>query len=116
MGTGTRALMDLEIDRQAIDPGQTLSRSVQVQSHLDTALAILTDKADAGLGVEAAARLSGCDFIPVRKERFDLIVKREKFFLPQVQGLLELLEDGEFEETAALLNGYDLTESGKIRV
>jgi len=116
VGTGTRALMELEMDRLGIDPEPILAESVPVQSHLDAALAIHAGRADAGFGIEAAAHLAGCDFLPIRQERFDLIVRKENFFLPQVQALLALLRVEEFEKIAASLTGYDLKESGKIRV
>jgi putative molybdopterin biosynthesis protein len=116
VGTGTRTLMDMEMDRLGVDPDPVLARSVPAQSHLDAALTIHSGQGDAGFGIEAAAYLSGCDFLPVRKERFDLIVKKENFFLPQVQDLLALLREEVFEEMAEELTGYDLKESGVIRV
>ena len=116
IGTGTRALMDMEMDRLGIDPEPIFAENIPVQSHLDAALAIHAGRADAGIGIEAAAHLAGCDFLPIRQERFDLIVGKENFFLPQVKDLLALLRDVEFEKIAASLKGYDLGESGKIRV
>jgi len=115
VGTGTRALMDMEMDRSGIDPEPVLAGSVPVQSHIDTALAIHAGRADAGFGIEAAAHLADCDFLPLRQERFDLIVRKENFFLPQVQDLLALLKGEAFEKMADSLIGYDLGESGKIR-
>jgi len=114
-GTGTRALMDLEMDRSGIDPGAILAGSLLVQNHLDAALAVKTGSADAGFGIEAAAHLAGCDFLPVRKERFDLIIRKESFFFPQVQALLLLLRDKELRTLAEELKGYDLEEAGKMR-
>jgi excisionase family DNA binding protein len=115
VGTGTRALMDLEMDRSGIDPGSILAGSIPVQNHLDAALAVKTGSADAGFGIEAAAYMAGCDFLPVRKERFDLIIRKENFFSPQVQALLILLREKELRTLAEELKGYDLEEAGKIR-
>jgi len=114
VGTGTRALMDMEMDRLGIDPEPILKKRVSVQSHLDAAMAILVGRADAGFGIEAAAELVGCDFLPVRRERFDLIIREENFFLPQIQDLLALLREEEFTEMANSLKGYDLTDTGRI--
>lgn len=115
VGTGTRALMEMELDHLGLDADPVLSGGIQVQSHLDAALAVLTGKADAAFGIEAAARLAGCHFIPVRHERFDMVVRRENFFLPQVQGLLGLLKEGGFKSMAASMGGYDLKETGEMR-
>jgi len=116
VGTGTRTLMDMEMDRLGVDPELILARGIPVQSHLDAALTIHTGQGDAGFGIEAAAHLTGCDFLPLRQERFDLIVRKENFFLPQVQNLVALLREEVFEEMADELTGYDLKESGKIRM
>ena len=115
VGTGTRSLMDMELDRLGIDPESILADGVQVHSHLDTALAIHSGRADAGFGIEAAAHLAGCDFLPLRQERFDLIIRKENFFLPQVQNFIALLREDDFVEMASSLKGYDLKDSGKIQ-
>lgn len=114
VGTGTRALMDRELDRFDVDMGDLVSRSIQRDGHLETALAILTGLADIGMGIQAAASMTGCSFIPLRQERFKLIIRRENFFLPQVQGLLDLLREQEFREMAASLEGYETDDSGKV--
>ena len=116
VGTGTRALMDMEMDRLGVDPGPLLAGSVQAQSHLDAALTVKAGQAGAGFGIEAAARRTGCHFLPLRKERFDLISRKENFFLPQVQDLLNMIRGEEFGRMAESLTGYDLGESGKIRI
>jgi len=113
-GTGTRGLMDLEMDRLGIDPEPILSAGIKVQGHLDAALAVRAGRADAGFGIEAAAHLAGCDFLPVRRERFDLIVRKENFFLPQVQDFMALLRGDDFHQMAASLKGYDLADSGRV--
>jgi len=115
VGTGTRVLMEIELDYLNLDTDLVLSGGIEVQSHLDAALTVLTGKADAAFGIEAAARQAACYFIPVRQERFDMIVSKENFFLPQVQGLIGLLREGEFRDMADALGGYDLRESGEMR-
>lgn len=115
VGTGTRVLMDMEMDRLGIDPGPVLSQGIQVQSHLDAALMVRSGEADAGFGIQAAAHMAGCDYLPVRQERFDLIVKKENFFFPQIQDFITLLREKDFINIAKSLKGYDLTDSGKIR-
>ena len=114
VGTGTRALMDMEMDRLGVDPGPIISNGFKVQSHLDAALAIHAGKADAGFGIEAAAHLAGCEFLPLRQERFDLIIRKENFFLPQIQDFIALLREKELKASADSLKGYDLKDSGKI--
>lgn len=114
-GTGTRILMDMEMDRMGIDPEPILSGSVKAHSHLDAALAIRAGKADAGFGIKAAAHLAECSFLPIRQERFDIIIRKENFFLPQIQELIALLREEEFITASGTLRGYDLEDTGKIR-
>jgi putative molybdopterin biosynthesis protein len=114
VGTGTRALLDREIDIHDVEPGVLHKGAVPTSSHLETALAVLMDKADIGLGIEAAAGMTGCSFIPVRQERFDLIIRKENYFMEQVQGLLGLVRDEAFHDLAASFKGYDITDSGRI--
>ena len=114
VGTGTRTLLDRELDNHAVEPGLLLKGAVPTGSHLETALSVLTGKADVGLGIQAVAGMTGCSFAPIRQERFDLIIRKENYFMEQVQEMLKLLADREFHELAALLPGYDVTGSGRI--
>ncbi|UCG38855.1 MAG: DNA-binding protein, partial [bacterium] len=70
--------------------------------------------ADVGLGIEAAAGLAGCSFLPLRQERFDLVIRKEPFFLRQVQDLVGLMRDPAFQEMSASLAGYDTRECGRL--
>lgn len=114
VGTGTRALLDRELDNHSMKPGILLSNSVSTGSHLETALAVLTGKAEIGLGIEAAAVMTGCSFLPLRQENFNLIVRKENYFLDPIQELLGLMTDGEFRHTAETLPGYDIEGCGRI--
>jgi molybdate-binding protein len=60
------------------------------------------------------ASLLGLDFLPVRWERYDMMIRKEKFFDPGVQRFLGLLHDPAFLEMARRLAGYDLRFSGKM--
>jgi molybdate-binding protein len=56
----------------------------------------------------------GLDFIPLRWERYDLLITRERFFDPGVQLFLGLLPEEEFRQLALTLEGYDTSRSGKM--
>src|SRR6185295_17623154 len=51
----------------------------------DLAAAIRDGKADAGIAIEAAARAHGLEFVPLARERFDLVVRRRDYFEPAMQ-------------------------------
>jgi putative molybdopterin biosynthesis protein len=60
------------------------------------------------------AGLLGLDFIPLRWERFDLLIARDRFFDQGIQLFLGLLHEKAFRESARGLEGYDLSFAGKM--
>ena len=82
--------------------------------HLDVGLEILAGRADAGLGIHAVAGLLDLDFVPLRWERYDLMIFKERFFDANVQNFLGLLHDEQFVELANSMQGYDVRLSGRM--
>ena len=80
----------------------------------DLAAAIHGGHADAGVGIEAAARAHGLAFIPLAVERMDLVLHRRDFFEPPVQTLLAFVRTPEFAAQAKALGGYDVRETGRV--
>jgi molybdate-binding protein len=60
------------------------------------------------------AGLLGLEFLPLRWERYDLLVSKERFFEESVQLFLGLLHEKSFKKTTTGLEGYDLSLCGKI--
>ncbi len=87
---------------------------VPARNETDLGLAIVEGKADAGLGVRSAARQLGLDFLPLHRERFDLLVRRRDYFRPPVQKLLAFARTAEFAARAADMAGYDVGELGAV--
>jgi putative molybdopterin biosynthesis protein len=113
-GTGTRALFDQELDRLGIDPAPILRDPVMVDTHLEAGLAVHRGEAGVGTAIEAAARMIGLYFLPLREERFDLVIRKQTFFTAPVQNLLALLGAPAFAALAHQLGGYDTAASGRI--
>lgn len=84
------------------------------RSETDVGLAVLEGRADAGLAVEAVARTLRLDFVPLARERADLVLRRRDFFEPAVQKLLALTRTAAFTERAAALGGYDVSGLGTV--
>lgn len=113
-GSGTRVLLDYLLKRAGLDPSGIAGYDREEGSHLGVASAVASGAADAGLGILAAARALGLDFIPVAEERYDLA------FLPELEGdprmrlIREIVTDDlEFRAAALGLGGYDLRDTGK---
>ena len=113
-GTGTRLLFDLELEKVGIEGEKIDGYDRSFRGHLDVGLEVLSGKAHATPGIKSVARLLGLEFIPLRWERYDLLVSKERFFEESVQLFLGLLHEPPFKEIAAGLEGYDLGLCGKI--
>jgi putative molybdopterin biosynthesis protein len=77
------------------------------------AAAVAADRADCGLGVLAAARAFGLDFVPVAREPYDLVLERETAAEELVAPLWELFESPAFRAEVEGLGGYDTGEMGR---
>jgi putative molybdopterin biosynthesis protein len=82
-----------------------------VKTHSDAASAIQIGKADAALGLQAAAYQHELDFIPLFEERYDLVLPREneKTLVP----LLDYLQTAQFRAELNALTGYNSMHSGE---
>jgi putative molybdopterin biosynthesis protein len=114
LGTGTRLLLDRELKRVGVQGDQIMGYHAEVQRHLDVGIEVLSGRADAGPGISAVAGLLNLDFIPLRPERFDLLIPKERFFDQGVQRFLGLLHEPAFRDLAVELKGYDLSLSSKM--
>lgn len=112
--TGTRLLLDRELAKAGIEGEAITGYHQTVMRHLDVGLEILAGRADVGPGIRAVAGMLGLDFVPLRWERYDLLITKERFFDPGVQLFLGLLPDEEFRQLADTLEGYDVSSSGKM--
>ncbi len=113
-GTGTRLLLDRELERLGIRKETVDGYEDEVARHMDVALEVLSGRADAGPGIKAVAGMLGLGFISWRWERFDFLISRERFFDHGVQLLLGLLHENDFRKPAQELEGYDLNLCGKM--
>jgi putative molybdopterin biosynthesis protein len=109
-GAGTRVLLDHELARRGIDAAAVDGYGREEPTHLAVAAAVAAGRVDAGLGVLAAARAFGLDFVPVAHEPFDLVMAPDE---PAVAPLLALLDDAEFKRQVEALGGYSTAETGR---
>jgi excisionase family DNA binding protein len=114
LGTGTRLLLDTELKKCGI-AGETISGYQDLcHRHMDVGLAVLSGKIDAGPSIRPVASVLGLDFIPLRWERYDLLIAKDRFFDQGVQLLVGLLHEGDFSDLAQRFDGYDTKLSGKM--
>jgi|UniRef100_A0A7V6A479 putative molybdopterin biosynthesis protein len=113
-GAGTRLLLDHLLQQEGIDPAGIQGYEREEYTHMAIAANVKSGTADVGLGILAAARALGLDFIPLTPERYDLVVPQATFADQRFQELLEVIRSPEFHSAAEALGGYDLKDCGRI--
>ena len=113
-GSGTRIYLDQELSRFRLNGKKISGYDSIVSTHLEVGLRVLGGAADVGLATLTTAQLLGLDFIPFIRERFDLLVRKDRFFTRGIQALLGIVGSREFRERVDSLGGYDVTESGRL--
>lgn len=110
-GSGTRLWLDTELRRLKLSGEKIAGYEQQVKTHSEAASLISQNKADASIGLQAAAHQFGLDFIPLFDERYDLVLPREneRLLVP----LLDYLQTAAFRTALNTLTGYDTAHSGE---
>ncbi|MEO7886572.1 MAG: substrate-binding domain-containing protein, partial [Polaromonas sp.] len=115
-GTGTRVLLDELLAKAGVPVSDIQGYESQEPSHTAVAQAIAANGADAGLGIEAAAREKGLSFVPLAQERYHLVCLKSELPTPQVQALLKELQSRHWQTTLEELPGYsgEAAQCGKV--
>jgi putative molybdopterin biosynthesis protein len=112
-GAGTRVLLDHELGRHGVDPIDVDGYGREESTHLAVAAAVAAGRADAGLGILAAARAFGLDFVPVAEEPYDLVTTPETLAEGVLDPLLDLIAEASFSASVEALGGYSTAETGR---
>jgi molybdate-binding protein len=113
-GSGTRAYLDQELARTHMSGKKIAGYDEIVSTHLEVGLRVLSGRCDVGLATRTTAQLLGLDFVPLTRERFDMLVPKDRFFTKGMQSLLGIVGSREFRDRVGALGGYDVDESGRI--
>jgi len=110
-GSGTRLWFDTELRKLKIATEKINGYDQVVSTHSDAALAVQSGRADAALGLQAAAHQHGLGFIPLFEERYDLVLPRENE--NTLMPLLDYLQTATFRNELNGLPGYNSIHSGE---
>ena len=111
-GSGTRILLDHTLIKLSLEPTQIRGYEKEEFTHMAVASMVASGIADAGLGILPAAKAMHLDFIPVAKERYDLIIPSLYFGDEKIQKMIETVRSKEFKETVLQMGGYDVSKTG----
>ena len=112
-GAGTRVLLDHELGRLGVEVATISGYSREEHTHLGVAAAVAAGRADTGLGIHAAARAFGLDFVPVAQEPYDLVLRATDLNGEVLAPWWNLLEQPEFRAEVEKLGGYSCAETGR---
>ena len=113
-GSGTRILCDYKLKELGISPAAIAGYDTDEYTHMSVAVAVLSGRAHAGLGIMAAARALDLDFIPVVTEEYDLVIPQRFFDTPKIQSLMETIRSSAFQARVSELGGYGVERTGEV--
>jgi putative molybdopterin biosynthesis protein len=112
-GAGTRVLLDYHLRQAGIPVGSINGYQQEEYTHLAVAAAIVSGRADCGLGIAAAAQALDLDFIPLYQERYDLVIPQQFYESRLLEPLLHTLQDHAFKQAVLSLPGYNIDQMGE---
>jgi DNA binding domain, excisionase family len=113
-GSGARVLLDEQMRVLGINRKDILGYEDEEMTHLAIASKVARGEADVGLGIEKVAmQFVNLDFIPLHKERYDLVIRQEDLMRPHFQTLMSILKSTAFKNEVSGIGGYDLSHMGE---
>lgn len=114
-GAGIRVLLDEKLHKLNIEHQTIVGYNHEEMSHLAVASCVARGEADVGIGIEKAAlQVDGIDFIPLQRERYDLVIRKEDLPKPHFQAVLAVLKSASFRNEISGMGGYDISQMGDV--
>jgi molybdate transport repressor ModE-like protein len=112
--SGTRLAFDRLLAAASVRPAQIRGYDVEEFTHAAVAATVASGMADAGFGIEAAARRQGLDFVPLATERYYLAARAATLARRAGQVLLEEMKGAAFRKCLDALPGYRADGTGEV--
>ncbi len=113
-GSGARTLIEEQFRLHGIKGCDVAGYEREEGNHLAVAGAVARKEADVGIGIEKAARLVGVEFLPLVRERYDLVLLKNETNEKLIAHVLDILRSDAFRKELEAIGGYELTHTGKI--
>ncbi|MEZ5583053.1 MAG: helix-turn-helix transcriptional regulator [Candidatus Competibacteraceae bacterium] len=113
-GAGSHLLLEHLLSTERLSLTDIAINTPPARNETEVAQAVFSGKADAGFGIAAVARQFQLDFVPLHRERYDLVIGRRDYFESAFQELLTFARSIRFAEQATELQGYDISGLGRI--
>lgn len=113
-GSGTRLCLDRLLAAAGLRPAQIKGYQSEEFTHAAVAATVASGMADAGFGIEAAARQQKLDFVPLATESYFLALRQATLARPAAHALLLALDAAAFQKRLGALPGYTAPRIGEI--
>jgi len=113
-GSGTRRLVDHLLAVERVGSAALSGYDDEEFTHLAVASSVAAGRADAGVGVRAAALRLKLDFVPLASERYWFAVRGRTLREARTQRFVAALHGEALGRLAERLGGYDATGAGEI--
>lgn len=113
-GAGTRILLDYNLAFNKISPETINGYNLEEFTHFGIAAAVISGRADCGLGIAAASLAYDLDFVPLFTERYDLIINQNFAESELLNPIYDVLEDSEFKKCITEMKGYNIEPMGRV--
>ena len=110
-GSGTRLWFDRQLQLQGIPAENIHGYDNHVSTHTECARLVQAGKADAAVGLRAAAHQFGLDFVPLFHERYDIVFEQDQTTM--LSPLLDTLQTSAFRRGIEGLTGYETVHTGE---
>lgn len=114
-GSGTRVLLDYLLEKEDINQDEIQGYDQEELTHIGAAVQVSEGNADTALGIRAAAKAVGLAFIPMKKEKYDIILREKDLEDEKIQAIIDIINSDSFKERVNQLGGYDTKKSGTIK-
>lgn len=112
--SGTRATLDLLLEREQIDRNDVQGYGDEEFTHLAVAAMVASGAADVAFGIEAAARQFDLNFIPINWESYWFAVRRDDMHSPAMDSFISTLRSAAFKQQIEKFRGYGSSRAGTV--
>jgi len=113
-GSGSRALIDRLLGKAGMEAHRVQGYDRIAYGHLAAAYSVVSGDADVCLATRSAAQTFGLDFIPLKSERYDLVMRKRTADLPAAKAFFDVLQRATLRRKLEVLAGYDTSQTGTI--
>ncbi|MBG9453484.1 hypothetical protein ABE61_05160 [Lysinibacillus sphaericus] len=113
-GSGARTFLDEQLRIHHISPSSIKGYNEEEMSHIDVSSAVANGHADIGIGIEKISKLIDVDFIPLVRERYDIVLLKTPENQLLIETIKEILNSPDFQAEVVALGDYDVSQMGQV--